>query len=149
MDAAAILQDYLDDVSLLVMAGDYPAYREVMCLPLHIISHDESKVVATEDDLRAGFEMFCQTLKMQKVTDFIRLVEATAELDPTLISGSYVTHLLSGGNRILPPFRNQITLRLEGNRWRAASITNPLANSRWPLVRLALHPDDDPKGPEE
>ena len=35
--------------------------------------------------------------------------------------------------------------RLQGNRWRAASVTNGLANSRWPLVRLELPPEPKPE----
>jgi hypothetical protein len=148
MDAAKIFQDYLDEVSKAVMADDWEAYRDGICLPCHIISHDESKVVETEDDLRAGFDLFRDTLRAQQVTDYIRLMESAARLDQALISGKYVTHLLSGGRRVMPPFKSQMTLRLMGNRWRAASVSNALANSHWPLVRLEVHPDDDLKGPE-
>ena len=145
MDAAAILQSYLDEVAATVMTLDWPTYRDCMCLPLLIISHDENKVVTNDDDLRAGFEIFGQTLRTQQVSDYIRLVETASRLDADLISGGYVTHLMSRGNRILAPFKSQITLRLTGNRWRAASIANPLANSRWPLVRLQLPSDEGPK----
>ena len=149
MDASDIFQVYLDGVSLAVMTDDWATYRRAVHLPCHIISHDESKVVATEDDLRVGFDQFSQTLKFHKVTDYIRLVEAATQLDAGLISGSYVTHLISGGQRIMPPFRSQMTLRLIAGLWRAVSVTNALANSRWPLVRLALHPDTKPEGPKE
>ena len=145
MDALAILQSYLDEVSRAVMDDDWAGYSDAISLPFHLVSHDESKVVTTLTDLRAGFDQFREMLKIQKVTDFIRLVESAGRLDRDLISGKYVSHILANGHRLLPPFRSQITLRLEGNRWRAASITNALANSRWPLVRLALHPETDPK----
>jgi hypothetical protein len=148
MDAANILQDYLDEVSKAVLADDWETYRDSICLPCHIISHDESKVISNEDDLKAGFDQFRDTLRAQRVTDYVRLVESAARLDKTLISGKYVSHLLAGGQRVMPPFKSQMTLRLVGNRWRAASVTNALANSRWPLVRLAVHPDEDPKGPQ-
>lgn len=145
MDAHAILQSYLDEVSRAVLTDDWDTYRDSITLPCHIISHDESKVVATAEDLKSGFELFRDTLQIQKVTDYIRLVESAAQLDPDLISGKYVSHILASGHRVLPPFRSQMTLRLVGNRWRAASVSNALANSRWPLVRLALHPETDPK----
>ena len=142
MDALGILQSYLDAVSRTVLAADWEAYRMCVALPLHIVSHDENKVVSTEDDLRAGFDQFCDTLRSSRITDYIRLVESSTMLEQDLISGSYVSHLISHGQRIMPAFRSQITLRLIGNRWRAASVTNGLANSRWPLVRLLLHPDE-------
>jgi len=149
MDGPRILQDYLDEVSRAVLADDWESYRSMVFLPCHIISHDESKVVETVADLKAGFDQFRDTLRFHRVTDYIRLVESTSRLDPDLITGSYVSHLISGGQRIMPPFRSQMSLRLIGNRWRAVSVTNALANSRWPLVRLALHPDTDGKGTDE
>ena len=148
MDATDILQNHLDRVSMTILQGDWPTYRDGVHLPFHIVSHDESKVVTTEEDLRAGFDQFRATLRSQKVTDFIRLVGAATRLDQDLISGSYLSHLVSHGQRVIQPFRSQMSLRLIGNRWRAVSVTNELANSRWPLVRLQLHPDDD-EGPKE
>ena len=142
MDAPETLQAYLDEVSRSVLADDWETYRMCVALPFHIVSHDENKVVSTEDDLRAGFDQFCDTLRFNRITDYIRLVESATMLDQDLISGSYVSHLISHGQRIMPAFRSQITLQLSGNRWRAASVTNALANSRWPLVRLQLHPDE-------
>ena len=149
MDASDIFQVYLDGVSHSVLTEDRARYRCAMHPPCHIISHDESKVVATDEDLNAGFDMFCQTLRFHKVTDFIRLVEVASRVDAELISGSYVTPLISGGQRVMPPFRSQLTLRLFDGQWRAVSITNAFANSRWPLVRLALHPDKPPEGPKQ
>ena len=149
MDAAAILQSYLDEVSTAVLANDWDSYRDAISLPCHIVSHDESKVVATVAELQAGFDQFHATLRAQRVTDYIRLVDTASRLDHDLISGRYFSHVIANGHRLLPPFQSQMTLRLQGNRWRAASVTNALANSRWPLVRLALHPETDPKeGPE-
>lgn len=143
MDAAAIHQAYLDEISAAVMAGDWDAYRACIDLPCRIISHDENKLVETEDDLRAGFDSFRETLRAQHVTDYIHIVRSADRLDDTLISGNYVSHLLAGGQRVMPPFVSQMTLRLVGNRWRATSVTNSLAKARWPLVRLQIHPDEE------
>ena len=148
-DAARILQSYLDAVAQTVMNDDWETYRDAVSLPCHVISHNESKVVATEEDLLLGFTQFRDTLRFQRVTDYIRLVETASLLDRDLLSGGYVTHLLVRGHRILDPFRSQITLRLQGNRWRAVSVTNGLANSRWPLIRLELPPTSEPKGPQQ
>lgn len=149
MDAADIVQTYLDEVSQAVMTDDWETYRAGVNLPLHLISHDETKVIATEDDLRDGWTHFRDMLRIRRVTDYIRLVESASRLDKSLISGRYVSHLIAGSHRLMPPFRSAITLRLVGNRWRAASITNSLVNSRWPLVRLEVNQDTIPEGSEE
>ena len=138
MDSAGILQAYLDEVSTATLKGDWQTYRDCVTLPCAVITHDESKIITTEPELRAGFDTFLGTLRALRVTDYIRRVEQASRLDQDLISGSYFSHLISGGQRVLAPCRSIMTLRLVGNRWKAASVTNGLANSRWPLVRLEL-----------
>ena len=149
MHPTEILQTYLDEISQAVLAGDWETYCNGICLPCHIISHDESKVVTTVADLKLGFDMFRDTLQAQRVSDYIRMVESAQQLDRSLIAGSYVTHLIAGSHRLMPPFWSEMTLRLVGNTWRAASVTNGLANSRWPLVRLELNTDSPLEGSNE
>ena len=83
----------------------------------------------------------------EQVTDHFRLAEAALQLDEALICGRRVTHVMIQASRILPPFRSKISLRPEGNRWRAASIINALANSRWPLLLPKVTDTPDGKGP--
>lgn len=147
MDAHKILQSYLDDVAAAVMTGDFDSYESRIIMPFHLVTHTANIAVATQDALRAGFDDFRQTLRIQRVTDYIRLVDTAAQLDRDLISGRYITHLLAGGHRVLDPFQSQITLRLVSNIWRAASISNALANSRWPLLLPKVA--DTPKGSDQ
>lgn len=147
MNAADILQIYLDEVSLAVMTDDWDTYRARISLPCHIVSHNENKVVSTVEDLKDGFDQFRDTLRLQRVTDYIRLVESASQPDLDLIAGRYVSHLISGGHRLIPPFRSEIMLRRAGDRWCAVAVTNSLTNSRWPLVRLTLNPDAPSEGP--
>lgn len=149
MQAAAILQTYLDEIAAAVMAGDFAAYRAGVVLPFHLVTHTANLTVSTEAELHDGFTSFHGMLRSQKVTDYIRLVESAQSLDPDLITGRYVSHLISGGMRVLDPFHSQITLRHVGGRWCAASITNALANSRWPLLMPSLPKTDPQKGPDQ
>lgn len=136
MGANEILQGYLDFISDAVMAQDWDAYQGKIMLPLQLVTHTANINVETPEDLRAGFEAFCQTLQMQKVTHYVRLVETAKQLDQDLIAGRYVSHVMAGAHRILPPFTSEMTLRRQGGVWRAVSITNALANSRWPFVGI-------------
>lgn len=140
MDSSAILQSYLDDVAAALLADEWGAYRRRICLPCAVISHDETKLVTTEEGLRLGYEIFRDIFRSQHVTDYIRLADQAFRLDVDLISGSYVSHVIAGGHRVIAPYRSVLTLRLEEGVWRAASVTNGLANSRWPLVRRTLLP---------
>ena len=137
MEPVVLLQSYLDDVATALLADDWPAYRRRICLPCAVISHDESKLVTTEEDLRLGFDIFRDIFRAQRVTDYIRLVDQAHQLDLDLIAG---------GHRVIAPYRSIMVLRLEDDVWRAASVTNGLANSRWPLVRRGL--SLNPEGPK-
>jgi hypothetical protein len=147
--ADTILQAYLDTISTAVMANDWATYEAGMVLPFHLVTHAANISITTSEDLRAGFDTFRQTLTLQRVTDFIRLVESAKRIDKDLISGSYVTHLLSGGHRLLDPYTSQITLRRLDGTWRAASISNALANSRWPILLHGSHSIPPKEGPNE
>jgi len=141
MQASAIVQTYLDEVAAIVVAGDWEAYTDVVCRPFTMITHSGTLSFATPDDIRCIYDGFRDLLRSQHVTNFIRLVDTAHQIEHDLISASYVTHLISGGTRIMDPVTSGITLRLDGNRWRAASITNALSNSRWPL--LMSRPGDE------
>jgi len=152
-DAESILQTYLDRMADAVMHDDWHDYRAGVILPFHLVTHSANITLATEEDLRATYDGFRQTLQVQRVTDYIRLVQTAKQIENDLISGSYITHLLSGGQRLLDPFTSQITLRRHDDAWRAASITNALSNSRWPLLLLpgpSLNISSSPKkGPDQ
>jgi hypothetical protein len=149
MTPSAIMQEYLDQVAGHVMAGRFEDYRDSVALPFHLVTASENLVLRTEGDLRASFDGFRDLLRLHRVTDYIRLVESCQQLDQGLIAGRYVTHLISGGTRIAETFHSQVTLRLVGNSWRAASISNALANSRWPFLIPGPGASDTQKGPQE
>lgn len=153
MQATMIAQAYLDDVAAIVMADDWDAYTDAISQPFLLITHTTTMTFATPDEIRGVYRDFVLLLRTQRVTDFIRLVETAQQIDENLISARYVTHLMSGSHRIMDPVRSSISLRLEGNRWRAASITNAVSNSRWPLMmpKLPQGAADTPsvlKGPD-
>lgn len=141
MQATAIAQSYLDEVAAIVMADDWEAYCESISRPFLLITHTETLSFATPDDIRGIYDNFRLLLLGQRVTDFIRLVNSAQLIDQNLISARYVTHLMSGSLRIMEPVQSSISLRLEGNRWRAASIINAVSNSRWPLLMPKLGED--------
>ena len=137
-----ILQTYLDTMGASVLQDDWTTYRRGVALPFHLVTEDASIVVADEDKLRMGFDSFVQTLNLHGITDYIRLAESITQIDDEMISGSYVTHMLKDGKRVVPPFKSQITLRRVDGVWQGASISNSLKNARWPV--LMPNPADDP-----
>ena len=133
LPALQLMQSYLDEIGSAVLLGDWDAYRNHVALPFTLITETATLRVATEDDLRKGFDSFHEMLKFQKVTQYVRLADSAEALSDTLISGRYVSHFIAGSHRIIPPFRSTITLRLIGNTWRAVAITNSISNMQWPI----------------
>ena len=134
MDAVALLQSYIDVAAAAVMRGDWPTYEAHVWLPFHLVTQTAEMTVTTQSDLRAGFDDFRETLKLQPITDLIQWVETASQQDRDLITGQYMTHLLASGHRVSAPCRSSITLRLIGNQWRAVSIANSSAIARWPIT---------------
>jgi hypothetical protein len=90
--APQTLQLYLDEVGAAVMKQDYAAYRERVCLPFHLVTHTNNINVITEEALHLGFTTFADSLRIQKITDYLRLVEGAEMLDDVLLTGRYITH---------------------------------------------------------
>ena len=141
------LQIYLDEVAGAVLRQDYAAYREHVALPFQVVTHTASLQIDNDRNLRQRFDSYAQALRVQRITDWLRLVEGAEELDEALITGRYVTHMMAGAHRVMPPFRSQITLRREDGRWRAASITNAHATSRRSLIVPVVASTEAAKGP--
>ena len=133
MPAIKLLQAYLDDSVATLFRADWNAYATTIALPFTMITEASILTVATEAELRAGYDAYQNMIQTQRLTDVARLAETAAELGETLISGRYITHMLSGALRVVPPYRSTITLRLTGNSWQAISVTNSLANMQWPI----------------
>jgi hypothetical protein len=138
LPAAQIMQGYLDDLSTAVLQGDWETYRRHVTLPFTLVTETATLVVDTEDSLRAGFDSFHSMLQFQRVTQYIRLVEAAVELGEGLISGRYTSHVIAGAHRIVPPFTSTTTLRLIGNVWCAVSITSAISNMQWPVSLIRV-----------
>jgi hypothetical protein len=141
MPSVTILQSWLDEVGQAVMDGDFAAYARHVGLPFANVNPVATLIVATETDLRAGFDVFVDMLRHQRVTDYIRLVSDAHTIGETMIAGSYVTNFLANGHRVVPPFTSTVVLRRnEDGLWQAATIANPLLAASWPIHRVQPEP---------
>ena len=143
MTPLAIVQDYLDWMGAAVMAGDYPTYRRGVAMPFNLVTDAATLTIETEDQLRSGFDTYCQMLQVNRVTDLVRIAERAEALSDLLITGCYDTNILSDAKRIVPQLRSQMTLRCGEDGWRAVSISSGIANPRWPIDRPRLRPAEE------
>lgn len=129
-----IVQFWLDRMSDATINADWETYRTGVDLPLTYVTEGTNVTIATEEELRLGLDAFVATLRGQRVTDYIRIARAAEFVSPHLIAGGYETELLSHGNRVVAPYRSRVILRGKDGVWRAASVVNGLANTKWPLL---------------
>jgi hypothetical protein len=129
-----ILQEILDDLGSAVMTDDWAGFVTRIDLPFEMDTDSTTITVVSRDDLRDGYDRFRELIQLRRVTDYIRLAETATYDTPDTIRGVYVSHLLSNGTRVLPPYRSEMTLRLRGNRWTVTRIRNTWTNDRWPIL---------------
>lgn len=128
MNAGPILQAHLDQMTDCAMRADYAGYRTGFALPLSIITTTTTQLVTSEEELRLGFEEFALMLQVQGITNCIRLVSTAQRLEDLLICGTYFSHLIVGGTRILPPVTSQVVLRHDPvHGWRTVCVANGVA----------------------
>jgi hypothetical protein len=132
MDATRLLQDWLDQMGDATLRGDWDGYVHHVHLPFRLVTETADLTVASQAELRRGFDGFVAALRSQRVSDYIRLV-TSATLAGDRLDGTYVTHVLAESVRVLPRFESAITLERSGTIWRATLIANSLNNDRWPI----------------
>ncbi len=133
MDAKAELQTWLDTMSAATLAGDWRTYAAHVSLPFRLITETGDMTVHTEAELKRGFDGFVASLRAQAVSDYIRIVLSADRPAPDRMSGTYSSHILSQGLRVLPRFDSAIELAHQDGIWRATTIANTLNNDRWPI----------------
>ncbi len=133
MDAKAELQTWLDTMGAATLAGDWPTYSEHVSLPFRLTTETGDMTVHTEAELKRGFDGFVASLRAQSVSDYVRIVLSADSPAPDRLSGTYSSHILSQGLRVLPRFDSAIELAHQDGIWRATTIANTLNNDRWPI----------------
>lgn len=137
----AILQAYLDRVARAVLTERYEDYRDLVELPLSILTSSASLKISTEEDLLEGFDDFTDMLQSHGVTEIIRPVRAAMFLGNQHIVGIYETRLMSGPRQVLPTFHSKMWIGCTDGVWKAIKIHNTTHEARWPMLLTRLPQD--------
>ncbi|MGB0661052.1 MAG: hypothetical protein ACPGNV_12865 [Mangrovicoccus sp.] len=121
-------QDFLEDASAYLFAGDFDSYAELACLPLCVISDLETRVITTREELQTSFDLIRHSFGINHVTHLIRIPQYVHRLTDGVLLGIFETHVQSDARRVVEPFESAISLRWQDERWKAASIINPYSN---------------------
>ena len=126
-------QSWLDRVDRTFFEDDLEGYVRACALPFTLVTQTVTTVIETRDRLEAGFVAWRDMLRDADVTQVIREARNVEFLAPDLIAGRYVTNILRGTERVLPPFVSSMTLRRIDGDWRAVAVSSGMSNSEFPI----------------
>ncbi|MEI4486515.1 hypothetical protein V8J36_09965 [Frigidibacter sp. MR17.14] len=138
-------QGWLDRVGKTFFDNDFDGYADTMILPFVMVTARQTMVIQSLDQQREGFDAFRALMDRLGATDLFRLGAGVYPVGSTILCGSYETHLLRNGQRLIEAFRSSAMLRLgDDGIWRAACIANSLTNLSWPIRTLQSEANDAP-----
>lgn len=139
--AAAAFQGIADRLTKALISGDFALYRSLMLLPLRVTPRGAaSYVLSQEEDLRADFDLYHQTLTLQGVTDIFRDVQEVTIVAPGEAVIHMTTHIMQRAYRIVEPLLSRFFLRLVGEDWLIFEIESTAGHISWALGRARLTP---------
>lgn len=117
-----------------LLGGDFAAYASVMSLPLRITPRgDPAYVLQTEDELRADFQLYHDSLKGRGVTDIFRQVVEITVVDQTHLRVRCRTHIMVRAQRIVDPFETRFLLVEQPDGWLISEIESARGHIRFSL----------------
>lgn len=136
--AMHIYQDFLDEGSRRIMAGDFDAVAASMVYPQTMETADGILSYNGPDQMAEAARAFRAFLAGMGATDYHRVCDmADFDADGSAISGEHTTYILAGGRFAVPPYRNRMWLRLADGQWRGAGLAAAVANTTCTILSPA------------
>ena len=127
MMAMTILQDWLDDVSDKLMAGDAEGWYAAFALPVTVRSDAGELQIVTRDQLEDKFRSWRQTVAQLRVIDLGRTARRAVFVETDLIAGHYETLMLTDRGPAMDRFNSAITLvRTARGAWLCREVSTGL-----------------------
>ena len=144
---AAIVQDWLDHGSDLIMRGDFATWAGTAALPCIVETGRSRVVIQNVADLRSGFEAWRSTLLGNGLTEMVRTARDVAAHDDETIGATFDVNLLCRAVRVMPTFSSWILLRRTDATWRLTHLVSGLANQQYPFTVLRIDAESQARVP--
>lgn len=139
-DPKAVYQNWLDETSNALMAGDTAAFTKAVSLPFVMRTVVDVTVQETLDDVLEDAENVVDALRSQQVTDYVRLVKRARYLTEDLIEGWHTTYVLRGAINVVAPYGNRMLMARIDGVWKVCEAEHELNGHRVPLMLLRSEP---------
>lgn len=145
-EARVVYQAHQDAQSRALLAGDWANFWTRIDLPHQLVTNGQTYTFETEEEGRVVFDRISAMLNGIGVTEVVRLVRNALYVTPDHIEGEHETHLLRGGQYVLPPYPNRVTLRRVDGVWRETLTNSAFTVKHGPFVLPEV--DQTPRVPD-
>lgn len=141
-DPMVLYQAHLDALSAALMNRNFSAFASRMHIPHLVITETNQQTITTKDEMAEIFYALHESLKSEKVTEFLRFAIRAEYKAEDFICGEHETQIISGGRRVVRPYPNRVRLERIGTNWLETASSNAVTN--YHVARGMPRVADDP-----
>ncbi|MEP2641158.1 hypothetical protein [Roseobacter sp.] len=134
VDPLSIYQSFINNLSVANMNDDFDTYCSYMLFPHSAHTEFADTTISTRADVRPFFDMMREQRINLHQGRLVRQAESAEFISGDLICGYHTTAFLTGDTVIRGPIKSRMMLKREGTAWYMKSVTNSLANTRFPCT---------------
>ncbi|WP_299402880.1 hypothetical protein [uncultured Roseobacter sp.] len=127
-----IYQSFIEDLSAANTEDDFETYCSYLLFPYTSHTEFADTIIATPEDVRPFFDMLRDTMREKSCDRLVRRAEDAEFISSDLICGYHATEFCAGETCVFGPIKSRMILKRENTNWYLKSVTNSLANSRFP-----------------
>ncbi|MEM6595054.1 MAG: hypothetical protein AAF672_09700 [Pseudomonadota bacterium] len=128
----AIYQNFLNELSVINMSGDFEAWCERCAFPHYVHIENVDEVIETPDQIRPFLNMISEQIDTLNIDAINRQATHAEFIGATQLCGYHTTTFESAGEVRLGPVAGRYILERTGTAWRMTSVTNSISNSQFP-----------------
>ena len=104
-----------------MLTGDFGTFEKHVAPPYRVSFFDKNFEYKNLTTLKLGFDSVCDDLEKMVITDFIRICISAALIDDSTIHFSHMSHLISHGTLVKPPYPCFTQGKLLDGSWKMTS----------------------------
>ena len=124
-------REFLERMDSAVVQRDWTSYRPLIDLPFVLVDSRATKVFLDEIALRSFFDVSTSIFGVGSNREIMRLASGVVMLEPTLMHGTFESHVFDRGHRCAAPFLSTMLLRQVDDAWRMTLLTSRVGQLKW------------------
>lgn len=127
-----LYQTFIDALSQANNDDDFDLYCSYLMLPYSSHTEVSDNIISSVDEVRMFFDTLRETLEEKGCDRLMRRAESAEFVSDDLICGYHATEFHAGETCVFGPIKSRMVLIRKGTDWFLKSVTNSLANSKFP-----------------